>query len=132
MNVSDANEIRFFIGAAPVGCTPSLPRTPLQSPWHPALPQTRQPRFIRQGARSTPAATTARIARTYLRARVSAISDIRPDAVRHPPGCRGPYPRLPERFFAFKPLDRFIRVRRACRLARRDMPQACLRVLIKE
>jgi len=87
MNVSDANEIRFFIGAAPVGCTPSLPRTPLQSPWRPALPQTRQPRFIRQGARSTPAATTARIARNYLRARVSAISDIRPDAVAHTHAC---------------------------------------------
>jgi len=125
MNVSDANEIRFFIGATAFGCSPSLPSTPLQSPWRQALPHTQQPRFIRQGARSTAAATTARIARTYLRARVSAISDIHPDAVARTHAC-------PNVFFAFKPLDRFIRVRRACRLARRDMPQACLRVLIKE
>lgn len=87
MNVSDANEIRFFIGATPFGCSPSLPSTPLQSPWRQALPHTQQPRFIRQGAHSTAAATTARIARTYLRARVSAISDIRPDAVAHTHAC---------------------------------------------
>jgi len=77
-----------------------------------------------KGARSTNAATYARIARTYLGARVSAISDIHPDAVA--------IPTLARTFFAFKPLDRFIRVRRACRLGRRVMPQAWLRVLIKE
>ena len=82
MNVSDANEIRFFIGRPP-----SLPRTPLQSSWRQALPQTLQPRLFRQSARSTLAATHARIARTYLRARVSAISDIRPDAVAHTHAC---------------------------------------------
>jgi len=87
MNVSDANEIRFFIGATAFGCSPSLPSTPLQSPWRQALPHTQQPRFIRQGARSTAAATTARIARTYLRARVSAISDIHPDAVARTHAC---------------------------------------------
>jgi len=120
MNVSDANEIRFFIGRPP-----SLPSTPLQSSWRQALPQPLQPRFFRPGARSTHAATYARTARNLPQG-----ASIR--HFRHPFGCRGPYPRLPERFFAFKPLDRFIRVRRACRLARRLMPPAWLRVLIKE
>lgn len=82
MNVSYAIDIRFFIGRPP-----SLPSTPLQSPWRQALPQTLQPRFFRPSARSTHAATDARIARTYLRARVSAISDIRPDAVAHTHAC---------------------------------------------
>lgn len=82
MNVSDANEIRFFIGRPP-----SLPSTPLQSPWRQALPQPLQPRFFRPGARSTHAATYARTARTYLRARVSAISDIPSDAVAHTHAC---------------------------------------------
>ncbi len=82
MNVSYAIGIRIFIGR-----TPSLPSKPLQSPWRQALPQTLQPRFFRQGARSTQAATYARIARTYPRARVSAISDIPPDAVASTHAC---------------------------------------------
>jgi hypothetical protein len=81
-------------------------------------------RFFRRCAQNASAATKARPARTYPRG--ASIRHFRHplDAVAHTRAC-------PD-VFTFKPLDLVICVQRACRLARRAMPPAWLRELIKE